>query len=156
MSNIGAMIRPSAYFAEAVGFRAREVSGSSAVNGTGILRVPATSAGGYYIGAKFVLTASTISGSPTAIDLAVTFQTDDNSGFSSATTLTNPDGSALTATLSFSGSPSASDSAVIAVDVPMIHAEEYVRPVVTPTFTGGSAPSVLVAGVFILPYADRW
>lgn len=155
--NIGAVIRPNSYSAVAVAFAPQTISGTSLVNGAATLRVPNGSSTDIYYGAQLIIVASGASGSPTAISLAASFQTDDGSGFASPTTLTLPDGSALSGTLTMSGSPiGGTDVETLAMDVPLLHAEEYVRLNITPTFTGGSSPDVIVAGMWVLPKGDRF
>lgn len=107
------------------------ISGSSAVNGNAIDRLNAQSM-------NIVLGIGATTGTPTGTQLAVKIQHGDASNLSDA---------ADYATVASLGSTSANFTAadVFAYGINLEGAKRYVRVVVTPTFTSGTAPTVLTA-----------
>lgn len=107
------------------------ISGSSAVNGNTIDRLNAQSMN---IALHYGATANT----PTGTQLAVKIQHGDASNLSDV---------ADYATVAALGSASANFTAgdVAAYGINLEGAKRYVRVVVTPTFTGGSSPNILLA-----------
>lgn len=103
---------------------AQSISGSSAVNGTGIDRYAHNDAGSCVLHAA----VGAVSGAPTSFTLTVQLQhAPDNSTWS------NYGSSFQIAAASTDGS----------LNIDLSGAAEYVRAVVTPAFTGGTSPSLL-------------
>lgn len=105
------------------------ISGSSAVNGNAIDRLNAQAM-------NIILALGATTGTPTGTQLAVKIQHGDASNLSDAADF---------ATVASLGSTSANFTAgdVFGYGINLEGAKRYVRVVVTPTFTGGTAPTVL-------------
>ncbi len=116
----------------------QSVSGSSAVDGSGVDTQGYASAALYAYGVA-------ASGSPTAATLAVTLQeSDDNSTFTDAKDNT---GTVIGFTLTVT---SAAAENVARIEGLGLNRKRYLRAVVTPTFTSGTSPaSVAVAQILL-------
>ncbi len=106
------------------------VSGSSAVNGVGVDKL------GFDDGMAVIATGA-IAGTPDSVSLAVKVQESaDNSTFTDVT--------GATATITAANT-------VARVKVPdMLNRKRYLRAVVTPTFVGGTSPSIGFSANFAL------
>lgn len=107
------------------------VSGSSAVNGNIIDRLGST---GGLLTLQYGATANT----PTGTQLAVIVQHGDAANLSDAATYVTVASLGTTST-NFTAGDAAN------YDINFEGAKRYVRVVVTPTFTGGSSPNILLA-----------
>lgn len=112
------------------------VSGSTAINGVVIDRLN-------YQGASLALALGATTGTPTGTQLAVKIQHDDAIGMGTVTDYV---------TVGTFGSASANFTSGDAIqkEINLEGAKRYVRVVVTPTFTAGTGPTVLTAGVLAL------
>jgi len=127
-SDIGAFIKPVKMHVPVA------VSGSSAVNATGIDRI------GHASLALIACTGAT-SGTPDSFSLAIKVQDSaDNSTFADY----KPDGTNVASTTII-----AADT-LTELNVDLRGARKYVRVVVTPTFVGGTSPSVLFSSAVAL------
>lgn len=134
MKNIGGMLVTS------IGVVPQSNSGS-AINGTGLERAVQP---GEQIALSCVLHVQTgaTTGTPSTISVAGKLQhSDDNSTW---TDYTDPSTNASAAITAITAASTASS-----VDVDLSQAKRYVRAVVTPAFTGGSSPTIMVSSSIV-------
>jgi len=113
-------------------FPPQSVSGAAAINGQIINRLGAASA-------KLVLERAAASGAPSAVALAVVIQHGTQANLSDAATF-------ATLETSLSALAAGLSEYLISLD----GANQYIRVVITPTYTGGTTPANLVAGELVL------
>ena len=116
----------------------QSVSGSAAVDGVGV-----DTEG--YDNAKLHCYAAEASGSPSAASLAVTLQESvDNSTWTNAL-----DNTGVVIGFTLTGLQAAAGVNAARIEGLNLNRHRYLRIVVTPTFSGGSSPAVLVYGEII-------
>lgn len=125
-----------------LGISPQTISGSTAINGTGIDRLGGD-AGAPYLSMDLEVGTGTSTGSPTSYAHTFALQTSASlaSGFTAYTDPTT--GSAVIATAS-------ADNSMVRAKVNLVDALQYVRVVCTPVFTGGTSPTTPVSCHMVL------